>query len=105
MDEEAKKPQRTKAAPKVLRCSFCKKSQYEISKLIAGPKVFICDECIDLCNEIIAEEAFELAKAEPAKLTAYILRQQEAMREHQDRIVDAAKALGASLAPGTDSPH
>ena len=102
--DEPKKPRRKKVPP-TLYCSFCKKSQHEISKLIAGPKVFICDECIDLCNEIIAEEAFELAKAEPAKLTAYILRQQEAMREHQDRIVDAAKALGASLAPGSDTHH
>ena len=37
-------------------CSFCGKSQDEVRKLIAGPKVYICDECIDLCNDIIAEE-------------------------------------------------
>lgn len=37
-------------------CSFCGKSQHEVRKLIAGPSVFICDECVDLCNEIIAEE-------------------------------------------------
>jgi ATP-dependent Clp protease ATP-binding subunit ClpX len=41
----------------VLRCSFCGKSQYEVLKLIAGPTVFICDECIDLCNDILKEEA------------------------------------------------
>ncbi len=41
--------------PPVL-CSFCGKSQDEVRKLIAGPKVYICDECIDLCNDIIAEE-------------------------------------------------
>ena len=39
-----------------LSCSFCGKSQEEVRKLIAGPTVYICDECIELCNEIIAEE-------------------------------------------------
>ena len=39
-----------------LRCSFCGKSQREVRKLIAGPTVYICDECIELCNEIIADE-------------------------------------------------
>jgi ATP-dependent Clp protease ATP-binding subunit ClpX len=41
----------------ILRCSFCGKSQYEVQKLIAGPTVFICNECIDLCNDILKEEA------------------------------------------------
>ena len=41
---------------KLLYCSFCGKSQHEVRKLIAGPSVFICDECIDLCNDIIKEE-------------------------------------------------
>jgi ATP-dependent Clp protease ATP-binding subunit ClpX len=41
---------------KVLYCSFCGKSQHEVKKLIAGPSVFICDECIDLCNDIIRDE-------------------------------------------------
>jgi len=45
-----------KTSGKNLRCSFCGKSQSEVKKLIAGPKVYICDECIDLCNEIIVEE-------------------------------------------------
>ncbi len=39
-----------------LACSFCGKSQREVKKLIAGPTVYICDECIELCNDIIAEE-------------------------------------------------
>ena len=42
---------------KLLYCSFCGKSQHEVKKLIAGPSVFICDECIDLCNDIIREES------------------------------------------------
>src|SRR5690606_35522439 len=40
----------------LLYCSFCNKSQHEVRKLIAGPSVFICDECIDLCNDIIRDE-------------------------------------------------
>ena len=44
---------------KVLYCSFCGKSQHEVRKLIAGPSVFICDECVDLCNDIIQEEIQE----------------------------------------------
>jgi len=44
---------------KVLYCSFCGKSQHEVRKLIAGPSVFICDECVELCNDIIREELEE----------------------------------------------
>ena len=44
------------SSEKALYCSFCGKSQHEVKKLIAGPSVFICDECIDLCNDIIREE-------------------------------------------------
>ncbi len=46
-----------KSGDKLLYCSFCGKSQHEVKKLIAGPSVFICDECIDLCNDIIRDEA------------------------------------------------
>ena len=45
---------------KSLFCSFCGKNQHEVKKLIAGPSVFICDECVDLCNDIIKEESKEL---------------------------------------------
>ncbi|HIQ07781.1 MAG TPA: AAA family ATPase, partial [Thiotrichaceae bacterium] len=41
---------------KLLYCSFCGKSQHEVRKLIAGPSVFVCDECVELCNDIIREE-------------------------------------------------
>ena len=44
------------SSEKSLYCSFCGKSQHEVKKLIAGPSVFICDECIDLCNDIIRDE-------------------------------------------------
>ena len=49
---------------KLLYCSFCGKSQHEVRKLIAGPSVFICDECVDLCNDIIREEVQESSSDE-----------------------------------------
>jgi len=44
---------------KILYCSFCGKSQHEVRKLIAGPSVYVCDECVELCNDIIREELEE----------------------------------------------
>ncbi|MFP4561083.1 MAG: ATP-dependent Clp protease ATP-binding subunit ClpX [Thiohalorhabdus sp.] len=55
---------RNNGGEQLLYCSFCGKSQHEVRKLIAGPSVFICDECVDLCNEITAEE-----EEEPASLS------------------------------------
>jgi hypothetical protein len=45
-----------KSRSKILRCSFCTKTQNDVRKLIAGPKVHICDECIDLCIDILSED-------------------------------------------------
>src|SRR5437868_3342891 len=62
----------------LLDCSFCGKSQHEVRKLIAGPSVFICDECIELCNDIIREEGAgsEAARADRNKLpTPHEIRQ------------------------------
>ncbi len=53
---------------KLLYCSFCGKSQHEVRKLIAGPSVFICDECVDLCNDIIREEIHENGEDADSKL-------------------------------------
>ena len=53
---------------KLLYCSFCGKSQHEVRKLIAGPSVFICDECVELCNDIIREELQESAGSESGEL-------------------------------------
>ncbi|MBL3589420.1 MAG: ATP-dependent Clp protease ATP-binding subunit ClpX [gamma proteobacterium endosymbiont of Lamellibrachia anaximandri] len=53
---------------KLLYCSFCGKSQHEVRKLIAGPSVFICDECVDLCNDIIREEMQEVGEKTSDKL-------------------------------------
>ncbi|KTD20541.1 ATP-dependent Clp protease, ATP binding subunit ClpX [Legionella lansingensis] len=50
---------KTEDGDKVLYCSFCGKSQHEVKKLIAGPSVFVCDECVELCNDIIREETQE----------------------------------------------
>ncbi len=56
------------SSEKVLYCSFCGKSQHEVKKLIAGPSVFICDECIELCNDIIRDEVpVDSAEAKSAK--------------------------------------
>ena len=77
---------------KTLYCTFCGKSQHEVKKLIAGPSVFICDECIDLCNEIIRDElpSLEVNKENgsdlptPAELKAnldnYVIGQEAAKR-------------------------
>jgi ATP-dependent Clp protease ATP-binding subunit ClpX len=53
---------------KLLYCSFCGKSQHEVRKLIAGPSVFICDECVELCNDIIREELEDSTEAGQDKL-------------------------------------
>ena len=53
---------------KLLYCSFCGKSQHEVRKLIAGPSVFVCDECVELCNDIIREELEEKQERSRDKL-------------------------------------
>ncbi len=75
---------------KVLYCSFCGKSQHEVRKLIAGPSVFICDECVELCNDIIREELEDKAQAGRSSLPKpreildvldqYVIGQQRAKR-------------------------
>lgn len=76
---------------KLLYCSFCGKSQHEVRKLIAGPSVFICDECVDLCNDIIREEVQEASAEEgdeklpvPQEINAildeYVIGQQRAKK-------------------------
>ncbi|OHE83314.1 MAG: ATP-dependent protease ATP-binding subunit ClpX [Lysobacterales bacterium RIFOXYD1_FULL_69_11] len=75
---------------KILYCSFCGKSQHEVRKLIAGPSVFICDECVELCNDIIREELEEKAQSARSHLPKpreilevldqYVIGQQRAKR-------------------------
>ena len=74
----------------LLKCSFCGKSQKQVKKLIAGPGVYICDECIDLCNEIIEEELSETSELKfdelpkPTEifqfLNDYVIGQEEAKK-------------------------
>jgi ATP-dependent Clp protease ATP-binding subunit ClpX len=59
--------EKSSSGEKLLYCSFCGKSQHEVRKLIAGPSVFICDECIELCNDIIREETATDKGAKGAK--------------------------------------
>ena len=58
----------TSSDNKVLYCSFCGKSQHEVRKLIAGPSVYICDECVELCNDIIREELEDASMSERERL-------------------------------------
>ena len=80
-----------KSDDKLLYCSFCGKSQHEVKKLIAGPSVFVCDECVDLCNDIIREERLEAAPGQQeeklpspreinAEIDNYVIGQEQAKR-------------------------
>jgi ATP-dependent Clp protease ATP-binding subunit ClpX len=70
---------KTPSVAKTLHCSFCNKTQNEVRKLIAGPSVFICDECVELCNDIILEEAQASARTDirtdlptPAEIKSFL---------------------------------
>ncbi|PSS44983.1 ATP-dependent Clp protease ATP-binding subunit ClpX [Arthrobacter woluwensis] len=101
----------------LLKCSFCGKSQKQVRKLIAGPGVYICDECIELCNEIIEEELAEVKDLGPMELPKpreifdflqqYVIGQEPAKRalsvavyNHYKRIRSGAS--GTALGEGLD---
>ncbi len=76
---------------KSLFCSFCGKNQHEVKKLIAGPSVFICDECVDLCNDIIKEESKELNE-QLEKIESDLLSPQELSKFLGEYVIGQAEA-------------
>ncbi|OQO89481.1 ATP-dependent Clp protease ATP-binding subunit ClpX [Saccharomonospora piscinae] len=97
----------------LLKCSFCGKSQKQVKKLIAGPGVYICDECIELCNEIIEEELAETSDVKldelpkPADihefLEQYIIGQGEAKRTLAVAVYNHYKRIQSESKPAKDS--
>ena len=87
----------------MLYCSFCGKSEHEVRKLIAGPSVFICDECVELCNDIIREELQAkpvnqgLPKPQEIKsvLDEYVIGQEGAKKVLAVAVYNHYKRLGA----------
>lgn len=104
-----------RGSEKLLYCSFCGKSQHEVRKLIAGPSVYVCDECVELCNDIIREELqenisddrVELPKPKEIKevLDEYVIGQESAKKilavavyNHYKRLRSHSKKDGVELA-------
>ncbi len=95
----------------LLKCSFCGKSQKQVKKLIAGPGVYICDECIDLCNEIIEEELNETAEVgldelpKPREifefLNSYVIGQETAKKSLAVAVYNHYKRVQSGAATGT----
>ena len=91
---------------KILYCSFCGKSQNEVKKLIAGPSVFVCDECVELCNDIIREEVQENIQEKEEKLPVpteifkflneYVIGQKRAKKVLSVAVYNHYKRLGNS---------
>jgi ATP-dependent Clp protease ATP-binding subunit ClpX len=98
---------------KLLYCSFCGKSQHEVRKLIAGPSVFICDECVELCNDIIREELEDRAEQGSGKLPKpheikavldeYVIGQQRAKKVLSVAVYNHYKRLDGRAAEGGKS--
>ena len=84
-----------------LRCSFCGKGREEVRKLIAGPTVYICDECVDLCNDIIAEDLEERQEAASSKLP----KPKEIMRTLDQYVIGQERAKTRRLPAATSLYH
>ncbi len=98
------KDNNNKEEDKLLYCSFCGKNQNEVRKLIAGPSVYICNECIDLCNDIIKEEISEATESEDeesfpvpieikASLDEYVIGQEDAKKNLSVAVYNHYKRL------------
>ena len=85
---------RREGSSSLLRCSFCGKSQNEVKKLIAGPGVYICDECIDLCTDIIEEEK----DREESSSTQFKVPKPKEIKDHLDDYVIGQESAKKSLA-------
>ncbi len=96
----------------ILHCSFCNKSQHEVRKLIAGPSVYVCNECVDLCNDIIHEEEMaqimEAQKKLPTpqqihkSLNDYVIGQSYAKKVLSVAVYNHYKRLSSSMAKQTE---
>jgi len=86
-----------KDGDKLLYCSFCGKSQHEVRKLIAGPSVFICDECVDLCNDIISEELQEAKTSETVEKLPTPVEISDTLNEYVIDQLRAKKVLSVAV--------
>mgnify|MGYP001126328197 FL=1 len=86
-----------KDGDKLLYCSFCGKSQHEVRKLIAGPSVFICDECVDLCNDIIYEELQEAKTSESVEKLPTPIEISNTLNEYVIDQLRAKKVLSVAV--------
>ena len=101
---------------KLLFCSFCGKNQNEVRRLIAGPSVYICDECVDLCNDIISEESLAVESESAAEklpvpteiksiLDEYVIGQERAKRILSVAVYNHYKRLQVSEQPNSDKTN
>ncbi len=101
---------------KLLFCSFCGKNQNEVRRLIAGPSVYICDECVDLCNDIISEESLAVESESTAEklpvpteiksiLDEYVIGQERAKRILSVAVYNHYKRLQVSEQPNSDKTN